>query len=228
MNPFRTLATAITLGALVCLATACTENPMPVPEPEPEQEINRLKTTLLCEGNQGITPFTLRCEYFYLDEYNKQLLPEDTVNWTLDIALEGIAQRFYSQSTGNNFFTEIDRPGEYTLTATNNGNITSIPVSVIDPPEALTIITRQVPVFISSDKQEVFERMLKASPGYEIIHADIQVHPNSALVISSVVISESHRSVNLVVDLQPETDGHKVVQAWFAGNVILTEQKVSN
>jgi hypothetical protein len=228
MNPFRTLVTAITLAALVCLATACSEDPAPVPEPEPAQEINKLKTTLLCEGNKGITPFTLRCEYFYLDEYNDQLVPENTVNWTLDIALEGIAQRFYSQSTGNNFFTEIDRAGEYTLTATNNDNITSMPVSVIDPPEALTIITRQVPVFISSDKHEVFERMLKASPGYEIIHADIQVHPNTALVISSVVISETHRSVNLVVELQPEEKVDKVERAWFAGNVILTEQKVSN
>jgi hypothetical protein len=226
MNPFRTLATAITLGALVCLATACTEDP--VPESEPEQEINKLKTTLLCEGNKGITPFTLRCEYFYLDEYNDQLVPEDTVNWTLDIALEGIAQRFYSQSTGNNFFTEIDRPGEYTLTATNNSNKTSILVSVIDPPDALTTITRQVPVTISSDKHEVYERMLKASPGYEIIHADIQAHPNTTLVISRVVISETHRSVNLVVELQPETDKLKVVRAWFAGNVILTERKISN
>ena len=228
MNPFRTPATAVTLAALVWLASACSEDPLPVPLPELEQEVNKIKTTLLCEGDAGITPFTLRCEYFYLDEYNEQLLPQDPVNWTLDIALQGIAQRFYSQSTGNNFFTEIDRPGEYTLTATNKDTITSIPVLVIDPPEALTTITRQVPVTISSDKQEVFERMLKASPGYEIIHADIQVHPNSALVISSVVISESHRSVNLVVDLRPETDGHKVVRAWFAGNVILTEQKVSN
>ncbi len=226
MNPFRTPARAVTLAALVCLATACSEDP--VPEAEPEQEINRLKITLLCEGNQGITPFTLRCEYFYLDEYNNPLVPEDPVNWTLDIALEGIAQRFYSQSTGNNFFTEIDRPGEYTLTATNDGNITSMPVSIIDPPEALTIITRQVPVTISSDKHEVYERMLKASPGYEIIHADIQVHPNSALVISRVVISESHRSVNLVVELQPEIDSSRVVRAWFAGNVVLTERKITN
>ena len=226
MNPFRTLARAITLAALVCLATACSEDP--VPKPEPEKEINKLKTTLLCEGNKGITPFTLRCEYFYLDEYNDQLLPEDTVNWTLDIALEGIAQRFYSQSTGNNFFTEIDRSGEYTLTATNNGNITSIPVSVIDPPEILTTITRQVPVSISSDRHEVHERMLKASPGYEIIQADIEVHPNSALALSRVVISESHRSVNLVVELQPEEQAPSVVRAWFAGNVVLTEQKLAN
>jgi len=228
MNPFRTLATAITLGALVCLATACTEDPMPVPEPEPEQEINKLKTTLLCEGNKGITPFTLRCEYFYLDEYNDQLLPEDTVNWTLDIALEGIAQRFYSQSTGNSFYTEIDRPGEYTLSVTNNDNITSMPVSVIDPPEILMTITRQVPVSISSDRHEVHERMLKASPGYEIIQADIEVHPNSALALSRVVISESHRSVNLVVELQPEEQAPSVVRAWFAGNVVLTEQKLAN
>jgi hypothetical protein len=228
MNPFRTPATAITLAALVCLATACSEDPVPETEPEPEQEINRLKTTLLCEGNKGITPFTLRCEYFYLDEYNNQLLPEDTVNWTLDIALEGIAQRFYSQSTGNSFYTEIDRPGEYTLSATNNSNITSMSVSVINPPEILTTITRQVPVSISSDRHEVHERMLKASPGYEIIQADIEVHPNSALVLSRVVISESHRSVNLVVELQPEEKAVKVVRAWFAGNVVLTEQKISN
>ena len=226
MNPFITPARAITLAALVCLATACTEDP--VPEPEQRQEINRLKTTLLCEGNKGITPFTLRCEYFYLDEYNNQLLPEDTVNWTLDIALEGVSQRFYSQSTGNSFYTEIDRPGKYTLSATNNGNITSLPVSIVDPPEALTTITRQVPVSISSDKHEVHERMLKASPGYEIIHADIQVHPNSALVISRVVISESHRSANLVVELQPAEEAFKVVRAWFAGNVVLTERKISN
>ena len=226
MNPFRTPARAVTLAALVCLATACSEDP--VPEPKPEQEINRLKTTLLCEGNQGITPFTLRCEYFYLDEFNNQLLPEDTVNWTLDIALEGIAQRFYSQSTGNSFYTEIDRPGEYTLSATNNDNITSMPVSVIDPPEILTTITRQVPVSISSDRHEVHERMLKASPGYEIIQADIEVHPNSALALSRVVISESHRSVNLVVELQPEEQAPSVVRAWFAGNVVLTEQKLAN
>ena len=226
MNPFRTPARAVTLAALVCLATACSEDP--VPEPKPEQEINRLKTTLLCEGNQGITPFTLRCEYFYLDEFNNQLLPEDTVNWTLDIALEGIAQRFYSQSTGNSFYTEIDRPGEYTLSVTNNDNITSMPVSVIDPPEILTTITRQVPVSISSDRHEVHERMLKASPGYEIIQADIEVHPNSALALSRVVISESHRSVNLVVELQPEEQAPSVVRAWFAGNVVLTEQKLAN
>ena len=228
MNPFRTPTMAVTLVALVCLATACSEDPVPVSEPESEQEINRLKTTLLCEGNQGITPFTLRCEYFYLDEYNNQRLPEDTVNWTLDIALEGIAQRFYSQSTGNNFFTEIDRPGEYTLSATNNGNIISMPVSVVDPPEALTTITRQIPVSLSSDKHEVHERMLKASPGYEIIQANIEVHPNSVLVLYRVVISESHRSVNLVVELQPEEAAPRVVRAWFAGNVVLTEQKLAN
>jgi hypothetical protein len=195
MNLFRTPAQAVILAVLVCLATACSEEP--VPEPEPEQAINRLKTTLLCEGNKGITPFTLRCEYFYLDEYNNQLVPEDTVNWTLDIALEDIAQRFYSQSTGNSFFTEIDRPGEYTLSAKNSGTITSMPVSIIDPPEALTTITRQVPVSYSSDKHEVHERMLKASPGYVIIHADIQVHPNSALVNSRVVISETRRRKTL-------------------------------
>ena len=226
MNPFRTLARAVTLAALVCLTSACSEDPLPVPMPE--QEVNKLKTTLLCEGDAGITPFTLRCEYFYLDEYNEQLLPQDPVNWTLDIALQGIAQRFYSQSTGNSFFTEIDRPGEYTLTAENNGSTISIPVSVIDPPESLTTITRQVPVTVSSDKHEVYERMLKASPGYEIIHADIQVHPNTTLVISSVVISETRRSVNLVVELQPEEKAGKDVRAWFAGNVALTEKKLAN
>jgi hypothetical protein len=226
MNLFKTPARAFMLAALVCLAAACSEDT--VPEAEPEQAVNRLRTTLLCEGNQGITPFTLRCEYFYLDEYNNQLLPEDTVNWTLDIALEGIAQRFYSQSTGNSFFTEIDRPGEYTLSAKNNGNITSMPVAVIDPPEILTTITRQIPVRLSSDKHEVHERMLKASPGYEIIQADIEVHPNSALVLSRVVISETRRSVNLVVDLQPEEGAPKVVRAWFAGNVVLTERKTLN
>ena len=226
MNPFKILATAITLGALVCLATACTEDPVPVPVPK--EEIRKLKTTLLCEGSEGVTPFTLRCEYFYLDENNNQVVPEDTVNWTLDIALEGVAERFYSQSTGNNFFTEIDRPGKYTLTATNNGNKTSMPVSIANPPEALTTITRQVPVHVSSDEHEVYERMLKASPGYEITHADILVHPNSTLVTSHVVISESHRSVNLVVELQPEEKAFNVVRAWFAGNVVLTERKITN
>ena len=228
MNPFRTPARAVTLAALVWLASACSDDPLPVPLPELEQEVNKLKTTLLCEGDTGITPFTLRCEYFYLDEYNEQRLPQDPVNWTLDIALQGIAQRFYSQSTGNSFFSEIDRPGEYTLTAENNGSTISIPVSVIDPPETLTTITRQVPVTVSSDKHEVYERMLKASPGYEIIHADIHVHPNTALVFSSVVISESHRSVNLLVKLQPEEKAFRTVRAWFAGNVALTEKKLAN
>ena len=127
MNRIKILSTAVTLAVLVCLGTACTE------DPEPKQT---LKETLLCAGNEGIAPFTVRCKYFYLDKYNNEIEPTDTVYWTLDIALEGISQRFYSQSTGNNFLTEIDRPGEYTLTAANSGTKSSILVSIDEPRNA--------------------------------------------------------------------------------------------
>ena len=217
MNTLNILATGIRLAALACLLTACTKEPVP----------GNLKQTLLCDGNEGAAPFSLRCKYYYLDDYNNELEPTDTVNWTMDIALEGISQRFYSQSTGNDFFTEIDRPGEYTLTAVNEGNKTSLPVTVTDAQDAPSILTRQVPVKITSGKHEVQDTILEATPGYVITNASIQVHPNSIRVSSRVTISEDHSSAKLVVELQPKSGAFKkVVRAWFAGNVVLTERKI--
>ena len=219
MNPIKTLTAGITLAVLACLLTACSKEPVP----------GNLKETLLCDGDEGISPFTVRCKYFYLDDYNNVVEPADTVNWTLDIALEDMEQRFYSQSTGNNFFTEIDHPGKYTLTAANSGNTTSMMVSVIDSQDAPSTLTRQVPVNISSSKHEVEDRILEATPGYEITAATIQVHPNSIRVSSRVVVSKDHTSAKLVVELQPKIGAfNKVVRAWFAGNVVVTERKISN
>lgn len=216
MKQNNNLTMAIMLAVLVCLTTACTEEPAPV----------KLKETLLCEGNEGVTPFKVNCKYFYLDDYNNEVEPVDTVYWTLDIALEGIAQRFYSQTTGNRFFTEIDRPGEYTLSAANSGNKTSILVSIFDPRNAPSALVRHVPVSVSSAKHEKQERILEATPGYEITKATIMVHPNSIRVSSRVVISSDRTSAKLVVELQPKSEAFKVVRAWFAGNVVLTERKI--
>jgi hypothetical protein len=216
MKQNNILALAIMLAVLVSLTTACTEEAAPV----------KLKETLLCEGNEGVAPFKVNCKYFYLDDYNNEVEPTDTVYWTLDIALEGIAQRFYSQTTGNRFFTEIDRPGEYTLTAANSGNKTSIMVSIFDPRNAPSSQVRHVPVSVSSAKHEKQERILEATPGYEITRATVQVHPNSTRVSSRVVLSGDGTSAKLIVELQPKSATFKVVRAWFAGNVILTERKI--
>lgn len=216
MKQIKILTSAITLAVLACLGTACTEEAAPV----------KLKETLLCAGNEGVTPFKVNCTYFYLDEYNNEIEPKDTVYWTLDIALEGIAQRFYSQSTGNRFFTEIDRPGEYTLSAANSGNKTSILVSIVAPEDYSSSLVRQVPVTIASRKHEKQVRILEASPGYEISSATIQVHPNSTRVSSRVTVSSDRTTAKLVVELQPKSEAFKVVRAWFAGNVILTERKI--
>ena len=217
MNTLKILTTGITLVVLACLLTACSKEPVP----------GNLKQTLLCDGNEGTSPFTARCKFFYLDDYNNEVEPTDTVNWTMDIALEDITQRFYSQSTGNTFFTEIDRPGEYTLTAANDGNKSSIAVTVIASQDAPYTLTRQVPVKITSGKHEVQDSILEATPGYEITNATIQVHPNSIRVSSRVKLADDRTSAKLVVELQPKTGAfNKVVRAWFAGNVVLTERKI--
>ena len=217
MNTLNILSAGIRLAVFACLLTACTKEPVPV----------NLKQTLLCDGNEGTAPFTVRCKYYYLDDYNNEVEPTGTVNWTMDIALEGISQRFYSQSTGNDFFTEIDRPGEYTLTAVNAGNKASLPVTVADSQDSPLTLTRQVSVKITSGKHDVQDTILEATPGYVITNASIQVHPNSIRVSSRVVISDDHASAKLVVELQPKTGAfNKVVRAWFAGNVVLTERKI--
>ena len=216
MKQIKILTTSAILAVLACLVAACTEEAAPV----------KLKETLLCEGNEGVTPFKVNCTYFYLDEYNNEVEPADTVYWTLDIALEGIAQRFYSESTGNRFFTEIDRPGEYTLTAANSGNKTSILVSIVDPQAAPKSLKRHVPVRIASGQPGRQERILEATPGYEITSATIQVHPNSSRVSSRVLLSSDATTAKLIVELQPKAKTFKVKRAWFAGNVVLTERKI--